>query len=52
MKSNRSEKMSVRFSPEEKKYIEIYCAVKDIPVSQYIRALVLKEIKYDSSRNV
>ena len=46
MKGNRTEQITVRFSPEEKKHIEIYCAVKDIPVAQYIRALVLKEVNY------
>ena len=54
MKGNRTEQITVRFSPEEKKYIEIYCAVKDIPVAQYIRALVLKEVNYanNSSKSV
>ena len=45
MKGNRTEQITIRFSPEEKERIEKFCAEKDIPVAQYIRALVLKEVK-------
>ena len=51
MKGNRTEQITIRFSPEEKKKLEKFCAEKDIPVAQYIRALVLKEVKYVGTKS-
>ena len=36
----KSEQITFRLTPEEKKRIEIFCANNDIPVSQLIRKLI------------
>lgn len=36
----KTEQITFRLKPEEKKCIEEYCAANDIPVSQFIRKLI------------
>ena len=42
MKNNegKTEQISFRLKPEEKKRLEDYCAANDIPVSQLIRKII------------
>ena len=47
MKDNKSVKISIRFTQEQKNEIDRVCAEKGVPLSQFIRNCVRKELEME-----